>query len=104
MVHLDPTEPTPFAGFGCLLDDFPADAAAESLRTAGPDSGSPLVMAELRQLGGAARCEPAQPDAFCGRSARFNLMTGGVPLPNRQPVAAAAAGIERALAGGRRAG
>lgn len=58
--HLDPLEPVPFYGDHMLLDDIGDDGAAEFLRVVGVGSGSPLVVAGLRQLGGAySRPDPA---------------------------------------------
>ncbi|MER6949854.1 FAD-binding protein [Nonomuraea sp. NPDC000554] len=51
--HMDPTDPVPFAGDHMLLSELDEDAVAEFLRLFGPGSGSPLVVAGLRQLGGA---------------------------------------------------
>ena len=52
-VHMDPEGPTPGIGGHTMLgelDDAPIDAL---VAIAGPGSGSPLVGAELRHLGGA---------------------------------------------------
>ena len=52
-LHMDPEDPVPFAGHGQLLDDLPGAAVDAIVESAGPDSGSPLLSLELRQLGGA---------------------------------------------------
>jgi FAD/FMN-containing dehydrogenase len=52
-LHMDPEGPTPGVSAAVLLAELP-DAAIESfLAAAGPGSGSTLLAAELRQLGGA---------------------------------------------------
>jgi FAD/FMN-containing dehydrogenase len=52
-LHMDPPEPMPAAGDGALIDVLPGEAIDELVRVAGPGSGSPLNMVELRHLGGA---------------------------------------------------
>ena len=49
----DPPQPVPGAGAGAVLDEFPADAADTLIEVAGPGSESPLLMIQLRPLGGA---------------------------------------------------
>lgn len=52
-LHMDPPTPLPYVGDGQLLGSLP-DAAIDAFVTAaGPTSGSPLVSAEIRHLGGA---------------------------------------------------
>jgi len=52
-LHMDPEGPTPAVSDTLILDSLP-DAAIDGLvAAAGPGSGSTLIMAELRQLGGA---------------------------------------------------
>ena len=63
---------------GALLDDFPAEAAERLFAVAGPGSGSPQVMVEIRQLGGAYSREARYPNAFSHRSARYSVLTVGI--------------------------
>ncbi|MFF5207155.1 FAD-binding oxidoreductase [Streptosporangium sp. NPDC000396] len=51
--HMDPTDPIPVVGDHMLLGELGDDGAAAFLRVVGEGSGSPLVVAGLRQLGGA---------------------------------------------------
>jgi FAD/FMN-containing dehydrogenase len=52
-LHMDPEGPTPAVSDTLILDSLP-DAAIDGLvAAAGPGSGSTLIVAELRQLGGA---------------------------------------------------
>jgi FAD/FMN-containing dehydrogenase len=53
-LHGDPEEPMPGMSDTALLDSLPADAVSAFVGAAGPGSGSALMMAELRHLGGAA--------------------------------------------------
>jgi hypothetical protein len=52
-LHQDPEEPTPALTEHRLLADLPAEAVDAFVAVAGPDSGSTLMIAELRHLGGA---------------------------------------------------
>lgn len=52
-LHMDPEGPTPAVSDATMLAGFDEDALQAFLAAAGPDSGSSLLMAELRQLGGA---------------------------------------------------
>jgi FAD/FMN-containing dehydrogenase len=51
-IHGDPEGPTPAAGDSSILASLPAEAIRAFVEAAGPGSGSALLMAELRQLGG----------------------------------------------------
>jgi FAD/FMN-containing dehydrogenase len=52
-IHMDPESPVPGVGEGGLVTKLD-DAAIEAfVALAGPDSGSPLLLTELRRLGGA---------------------------------------------------
>ncbi|MEZ0111477.1 FAD/FMN-containing dehydrogenase [Catenulispora sp. EB89] len=51
-VHMDPEEPGAFIGDHFLLAEPGRDGMAAFLRLTGEGSGSPLIVAELRQLGG----------------------------------------------------
>ncbi|WP_026877409.1 FAD-binding oxidoreductase [Jiangella gansuensis] len=52
-LHMDPEGPTPAVSDSSMLAELPAAGVDAFLAAAGPDSGSTLLMAELRQLGGA---------------------------------------------------
>lgn len=58
-MHMDPPEPVPILGDHMLLENLDESGARALIDLVGPDSGSPLVAAGLRQLGGAlARPHP----------------------------------------------
>jgi hypothetical protein len=79
--HMDPTEPFPLYGDHMLLDAFPGEAAEAFLRLVGAGSDSPLVNAELRQLGGALAVPPGTGGGALDHfDARFAYMGGGVPF------------------------
>ena len=52
-LHMDPPEPVPYTGEGMMLGELDAAAIDAFVAAAGPESGSPLVSAEIRHLGGA---------------------------------------------------
>lgn len=52
-LHGDPEEPLPYHGDSEMLMELTPEAIEAFVAAAGPDSGSTLVVAELRQLGGA---------------------------------------------------
>jgi hypothetical protein len=56
---MDPPDPLPFVTSTALLTDLPSAGVDELVTAAGPGSGSPLAMVELRHMGGAlARRSP----------------------------------------------
>jgi hypothetical protein len=77
-VHADPVDPMPVVDPAILLNAFPAEAAERLLAVAGPGSGSPQVMVEVRHLGGAYAREGTHPSAFAHRAARFSVLTVAV--------------------------
>ena len=52
-IHLDPEGPTPAVSDHVLLDDFDSAAVDALVSTAGADSGTTLLSAEIRHAGGA---------------------------------------------------
>ena len=60
-IHMEPEEPVPGLVYTASLREGPQEAFDAFVAAAGPDSGSPLLLAELRQAGGAAATPP--PDA-----------------------------------------
>ncbi|MFD0692223.1 FAD-binding oxidoreductase [Actinomadura fibrosa] len=78
--HLDAPDPVPFIGDHMLLDGLGGDAADAFLRVAGEGSGSPLVLAGFRHLGGAFD----RPDPAGGALTRvrgpYAYMASGAPI------------------------
>ncbi len=86
-LHMDPPQPVPGRGDHQLLADLDADSLAALVAAVGPDSGSPLVSFEIRQLGGALgrRGEGSGAlGALCGR-----YLTFGVGIPGSEAEAEA---------------
>ena len=52
-LHMDPPEPVPYTGEGMMLGELDSAAIDAFVAAAGPESGSPLVSAEIRHVGGA---------------------------------------------------
>ncbi|GAA2879467.1 FAD-linked oxidase [Actinoplanes cyaneus] len=82
-VHSDPVDPLPLFERGALLHDLPAEAVDAVLELAGPGAPSPLVLAEIRHLGGALSRPPAVPNAVGNRDETlfnvFLVAAGGPP-------------------------
>jgi FAD/FMN-containing dehydrogenase len=77
-LHQDPEEPMPALSEHRLLADLPAEAVDAFVAIAGPDSGSMLMMAEIRHLGGAlGRVEPGH-GALASLEADYILFGGGL--------------------------
>ncbi|SNY52853.1 FAD-binding oxidoreductase [Paractinoplanes atraurantiacus] len=97
-IHADPTDPMPVHEATDLLHSLPTEAADALLAAAGPSSGSPQVIVELRHLGGALASAPDHPSALCHRDAAFTLITIGVLAPPiAEAVPAHAAQVRAAL-------
>jgi FAD/FMN-containing dehydrogenase len=78
-LHRDPEGPTPGIGSGGLVDELPPVAIDAFLAVAGPGSGSPLVSAELRQLGGALARPAPGGGALSHLDGAFAFFSVGVP-------------------------
>ncbi|MGC1852614.1 MAG: FAD-binding oxidoreductase [Solirubrobacterales bacterium] len=52
-IHMDPENPVPGVGEGMTIRELSDEAIDAFASIAGPDSGSPLLLSELRHLGGA---------------------------------------------------
>lgn len=85
-IHQDPVDPTPTRERGVLLGDLTAATVEGLLATAGPQVDVPLIMVELRHLGGALGRPPAVPNAVTGRDAAYSLFVIGLGLPDLVPV------------------
>jgi FAD/FMN-containing dehydrogenase len=77
-VHTDPLDPLPAHEAASVLTDFPAEAAQALLATAGPGSGSPQVLVEVRQMGGAVARRGAHDSAFSSRDVAYSLLLVGI--------------------------
>jgi hypothetical protein len=86
-IRNDPVGPLPAWDRGCLLRELPADAIDALLAAAGPQRGElPLIMVEIRQLGGAMFRQPDPPNCAGGRDAAFSLVVIGAFPPPLQDI------------------
>jgi hypothetical protein len=89
-LHNDPEEPMPALTDHRLLRDLPAAAVDAFLATAGPGSSSPLLLAEIRHLGGSlAVAEPGH-GALAKLDAGYLLFGAGLAIPELIPALRAA--------------
>lgn len=80
-IHSDPVDPMPSSEHSGLLASLPPAAIETILRHAGPGSGSPQLVVEIRQLGGAIAAAGGPPSAFPSRDAAFSLFLVGLAVP-----------------------
>jgi FAD/FMN-containing dehydrogenase len=98
-LHLDPEEPVPAVSGHRLLAELPPEGVKAFVEAAGPGSGSTLLLAELRQLGGALAHTPEHHGALSRLDAGFAMFAAAIaPDPEAARAGAAAvARLERAL-------
>jgi hypothetical protein len=81
-LHMDPPEPSPYAGTSALTGDLDAAAIDAILAAVGPGSGSQLVSVELRHCGGALSRAPEGAGALATLPGSFLAFgVGIVPVP-----------------------
>ncbi len=91
-LHADPEGPTPAVVAHALTNELPETAVDAFLGTAGPGSGSPLVSAEIRHLGGALGTAETGAGALSHIDAAFMTIAVGMPMDDE-----AAAACERQM-------
>jgi hypothetical protein len=97
-VHMDPVDPLPAWEKGMGLASLPAEAVDALLAAAGPQVDVPLIMVELRQLGGALSRQPKVPNAVAGRDVAWELFVLGPGVPElAQIVPAVGKGVLAAM-------
>jgi FAD/FMN-containing dehydrogenase len=77
-VHQDPDHPVPAHERGMLLSSLDDEVVDQLLALAGPGVQTPVMVIEVRQLGGALSRQPAVPNAMDNRDAAFVLGAIGV--------------------------
>ena len=93
-IHGDPDEPMPALTEHRLLRDLPVEAVDAFLAVAGPDSGSTLLMAEIRHFGGAlGRVAPGH--GALGKLDGDYVLFGGGPAFSPEMVAGLQAELPR---------
>jgi hypothetical protein len=91
-IHQDPTEPVSAWERGRLLRELPAEAVDNLVAVAGPDVDVPLILVELRLLGGALARQPEVPNAVSGREGAYALFVLGPVAPGLEEVVPAVGG------------
>ncbi len=96
---MDPNDPLPYMSATAMLGELPEAGVDDLVAAAGPGSGSPLAMVELRQLGGALGRRTPGAGARAGLPGEFAMFSLGVPMDE---ASAAATGkyleaVERAV-------
>ncbi|HEX4470640.1 MAG TPA: FAD-binding oxidoreductase [Nocardioides sp.] len=89
-IHLDPEHPVPFEEGGVLLRELGPDTLEAILAEAGPEAQCPLLLVEVRLMGGALASDRS--DAVGGRDAAYSLFAVGALMP---PIAEAVPGALR---------
>lgn len=79
-IHMDPPEPVPGIGEGHLIRELPDEAIDAFVEGAGPESGSPLLLSELRHLGGALGRSAERGGALAKLDAGFAMYSVGMPM------------------------
>jgi len=79
-LHMDPPGPVPYTADGLMLGDLPGEAIDRFVAAAGPGSGSPLLLAEIRHVGGALRRAQPQHGALATFDASFLTLGVGIVL------------------------
>ncbi|HEX8205261.1 MAG TPA: FAD-binding oxidoreductase [Solirubrobacteraceae bacterium] len=93
-LHNDPPQPVPGRGDGGLLAELPAEAVDAFVATVGPESGSPLLGAEIRHFGGAMATAPEDAGAMPAIPAPYGTFCVGMaPVP--PAIAAVEAHLDR---------
>ncbi|WP_017792649.1 FAD-binding oxidoreductase [Leucobacter salsicius] len=97
-VHQDPTEPMPARDDSIRLRELTPATVDSLLEAAGPGVDTPLIMAEVRMMGGALAQAGTHDSAVGGRDGAFNVcVIGPYPPPLREAVDAASAATLGAL-------
>jgi hypothetical protein len=79
-IAMDPEQPVPGLGHGAVIKELPDEAIDAFVGAAGPESGSPLLLAELRQLGGALERPAENAGALEKLDAAYTLFGVGLPM------------------------
>ena len=84
-LHMDPPHPVPYVGDGRMLGQLDGEAIDRFVAAVGPESGSPLLSAEIRHVGGGAMSRP-QPHHGALSTFDADFLTFGVGMVLDQPM------------------
>jgi hypothetical protein len=79
-IHMDPENPVPGLGEGMTIRELPDEAIDAFVGLAGPGSGSPLLLSELRSLGGALGRPDPNGGALTHLETEFVMYSVGMPM------------------------
>jgi hypothetical protein len=79
-IHMDPENPVPGIGEGMTLGELSDETIDAFASIAGPGSGSPLLLSELRHLGGALGRPAEDGGALSHLDAGFAMYSVGLPM------------------------
>jgi FAD/FMN-containing dehydrogenase len=79
-IHMDPEQPVPGLGHHRVLRELPDEAIEVFASMSGPDSGTPLLLTEIRQLGGALARPAENGGALSHLDAQFAMFGIGMPM------------------------
>ena len=79
-IHMDPELPVPGLGHHRVLRELPDEAIDVFVSMAGVDSGSPLLLTEIRQMGGALARPAENGGALSHLDAEFAMLGIGLPM------------------------
>lgn len=79
-IHMDPENPVPGIGEGQTIGELSDEAIDAFVGIAGPESGSPLLLSELRHLGGALGRPDGSGGALSHLDAGFVMYSVGLPM------------------------
>jgi hypothetical protein len=81
-IHNDPRDPGPGWVRGLLLSDLDDGFTKALLGAVGPEQQVPLILVELRHLGGAVQRDVPEGSAVGGRNSPYSIAFIGVPDPS----------------------
>jgi FAD/FMN-containing dehydrogenase len=79
-IHMDPEQPVPGLGHHRVLRELPDEAIDVFTAMAGVDSGTPLLLTEIRQMGGALSRPAENGGALSHLEAGFVMLGIGLPM------------------------
>jgi hypothetical protein len=79
-IHMDPEQPVPGLGHHALISELPDEAIDAFVGAVGAEAASPLLLAELRHIGGALGRTGENPGALAKLDADFLMLGIGLPM------------------------
>jgi hypothetical protein len=80
-IHMDPVDPLPAWEKGMLLSELTDETVDALLAAAGPQLHIPLIMVEIRLMGGALARQAKVPNAVAGRNGAYSVLVLGPAVP-----------------------